>query len=287
MVGLSGCQQHEFTEGESRLIEAKALAPYLNQDGVVIIDMRSEEDYAAGHVLNAVNLPVDDILISVPVEGSITSTKKFTKAMKKIGVSNDSLIIAYDRNKMAAARFLWTAFMYGHENVLVVDGGLNAIQAAGIEMTTDIPEITEGTFESGEPSQNWMAKMEDVQAQVNMPDPNVILLDVRSQEEYYTNGKIPTSVMIDYKTNFYSDGTFKNVQATRINYLEEKIYPENDIIIYCQTSMRAAPVFLELYEAGYRNIRIYDGAFLEWSSNTANPVEMPEGAAAPSKKDAS
>ena len=34
--------------------------------------------------------------------------------------------------------------------------------------------------------------------------------------------------------------------------------------------MRACPVFVQLYEAGYRNIRIYDGAMLEWSYVGAN-----------------
>ena len=50
--------------------------------------------------------------------------------------------------------------------------------------------------------------------------------------------------------------------------IRDRIYPEDEIIVYCQTSMRAAPVFVQLYEAGYRNIRIYDGAYLEWSSNS-------------------
>ena len=70
-------------------------------------------------------------------------------------------------------------------------------------------------------------------------------------------------------------------------YLKAGIYPEHEIIIYCQSSMRATPVFVQLYEAGYRNIRIYDGAYLEWSSDSSNPVEMPAGASAPVKNDAS
>ena len=53
------------------------------------------------------------------------------------------------------------------------------------------------------------------------------------------------------------------------------------------TGVRATPVFVQLYEAGYRNIRIFDGAYLEWSSDSTNPVEMPEGAKAPTKADAS
>jgi thiosulfate/3-mercaptopyruvate sulfurtransferase len=218
----------------------------------------------------------------------LTSAKKMEKRMGSKGISNDTLVIAYDTNKMSASRLLWSLFMYGHENVKVVDGGLEAIKAAGIALTTEVPTVTETTFTAKEPSENWLATKKEVLNQVNNPNENVILLDVRSDKEYYEEGKIPTSIMREYINNFYSvDGTFKSVQTTRIDYLELGIYPENVIIIFCKSSMRACPVFVQLYEAGYRNIRIYDGAFLEWSSDSSNPVEIPEGAKAPVKNDAS
>ena len=177
---------------------------------------------------------------------------------------------------------------YGHRDVKVVDGGFNAISAANLASSTETPVPTEAVFTAQEPASNWLATQEEVLAQVNAPDENRILLDVRSMEEYYEAGKVPTSIMMDYNTNFFSsDQTFKTVDITRINYLEEGIYPEKEVIIYCQTSLRAAPVFVQLYEAGYRNIRLYDGAYLEWSSNSSNPIEMPSGAAAPAAKDAS
>ena len=67
---------------------------------------------------------------------------------------------------------------------------------------------------------------------------------------------------------------------------EAGITPDKEIIIYCKTSMRAAPVFVRLYDAGYRNLKIYDGAWSEWST-TGSPIEMAAGAAAPTNKDAS
>jgi len=239
-------------------------------------------------VEGSVNIQNADITINVPVNTMLTSSRKMEALMGSKGISNDTLVIAYDTNKMSASRLLWSLFMYGHENVKVVDGGLEAIKAAGITLTTAETVVAETTFTAKEPSQNWLATKKEVLNQVNNPDENVILLDVRTQEEYYTEGKIPTSMMIDWTNNFYSvDNTFKSVQTTRINYLEEGIYPEKEIIIYCKSSMRATPVFVQLYEAGYRNIRIFDGAYLEWSSDSSNPVEMPEGAKAPTKADAS
>ncbi|MBE0600607.1 MAG: rhodanese-like domain-containing protein, partial [Firmicutes bacterium] len=177
--------------------------------------------------------------------------------------------------------------MYQNHNVLVVDGGLNAIKAAGYVLTAAVPEITPAEYVAADKDETWVATMADVQNQVNEPDKNVILLDVRTDAEYYQNGKVPSSVMFDYYDNFYSDGTFKSIETTRIDYLKAGIKTENEIIVYCQTSMRAAAVFLRLYDAGYRNLRIYDGAYLEWSSNPSNPVDIPSGIAAPTNKDAS
>lgn len=284
---VTGCSSHTYVQGESLIVPTAELSGYAGQSGVVIVDTRSAEEYAAGHVRGAVNIPTGDIVINVPVKNMLTSKKKIEKVMGSNGISNETLVLAYDGNKMGASRLLWTLFMYGHQKVKVIDGGFEGIQNAGIELTTDVPTPAEAVFTAGEPSANWSVTMEDVRNQVNNPDPHTVLLDVRSMEEYAEAGKVPTSIMVPYETNFFTDGTFKTTQITRINYLEEKIYPEDEIIIYCQTSMRAAPVFVQLYEAGYRNIRIYDGAYLEWSSNSDNPVEMPAGGAAPVKKNAS
>lgn len=284
---VTGCSSHTYVQGESLIVPTAELSGYAGQSGVVIVDTRSAEEYAAGHVRGAVNIPTGDIVINVPVKNMLTSKKKIEKVMGSNGISNETLVLAYDGNKMGASRLLWTLFMYGHQKVKVIDGGFEGIQNAGIELTTDIPTPAEAVFTAGEPSANWSVTMEDVRNQVNNPDPHTVLLDVRSMEEYAEVGKVPTSIMVPYETNFFTDGAFKTTQITRINYLEEKIYPEDEIIIYCQTSMRAAPVFVQLYEAGYRNIRIYDGAYLEWSSNSDNPVEMPAGGAAPVKKNAS
>lgn len=285
---LTGCNSHTFAETENSLIvSAKELTDYMGKENVVLVDMQSPEDYGKEHLEGAVNIPTENIVINVPVKNMLTSKKKMESIMSASGISNDTLVIAYDTDKMSASRLLWSLFMYGHENVKVVDGGFEAIKAAGLSTTDMVPSVTEAVFTAGEPSSEWLVDSSRVLEQVNNPKDNVVLLDVRSDEEYYAEGKIPTSVMMNFTGSFFTDGTFKTTEITKINYLENKIYPEDEIIIYCKTSFRAAPVFVQLYEAGYRNIKLYDGAYLEWSSNSDNPIEMPAGTAAPSKKDAS
>ncbi len=284
---LSACNTSEYAESGKILISAESLHNYVGAANTVIVDMQSEEDYAAAHVEGAVNIPVAEILINVPVQNMLTSKSKLSKLLSAKGIGNDTVIVAYDDNRMSAARLFWTMLMYQNHNVLVVDGGLAAIKAAGVTLTDAVPEITPAEYVAADKDETWLASMQDVLNQVNEPDQNTVLLDVRTDAEYAESGKVPSSVMVDFYGGFYSDGTLKDIETTRINYMQAGIKPENNVIVYCQTSMRAATVFLRLYDAGYRNLKIYDGAYLEWTSYPANPVDLPNGIAAPTNKDAS
>lgn len=288
-VVISGCNPSEYEETAPQIINAASLSDLISsKDTLVIIDMQSPEDYAAGHIEGAVNIVKDDIVINVPVDNMLTSKTKFERLMGDKGIDNDSTILIYDTDKMSAARLWWSFLVFGNENARVIDGGLDAIKNAGIELTKDIPGIKTANYVAGDKNKAYLADISEVMDQLNEPDSNVVLLDVRTDQEYSEKGKIPSSVMLDYNNIFYTDNTFKDVQATRINFIDNGMRPEKEIIMYCQTSMRASAVFLSLYNAGYRNIEIYDGAYLEWSSNPNNPIELPTGASAlPSKKDAS
>ncbi|NLF27775.1 MAG: sulfurtransferase [Clostridiales bacterium] len=286
-AALTACNTSKYEESGRVILPASSLKDYIGREGAVIVDMRSEESYFAGHVEGAVHIAREDIVINVPVQNMLTSKNKIQKLLGAKGIGNGATIVAYDDDRMTAARFFWTMLMYQNENVLVVDGGFGAIEAAKIPLTDAVPEIAPAEYVAAEKDGRWLAAAADVLDQINEPDKNTVLLDVRTEAEYLADGKIPSSVIWDYADNFSKDGTFKTVETTRINYLNKGMRPENAIIVYCQTSMRAAPVFLRLYDAGYRNIRIYDGAYLEWSQNPNSPIEMPAGAVVPSNKDAS
>lgn len=287
-TSFTACNPSHYEESDQKILSASSLSSYIGKENVTIVDMQSAEDYAQGHVAGAVNISKDDIVINVPVDNMLTSKNKIEKLMSANGIGNDTTVIAYDSNKMNAPRLFWTMLMYGNENVKVVDGGVDAIKAAGIVLTTEAPAITPASYTAGEKQTQWLATAKDVMAQVDEPNSNVVLLDVRTDAEFVEKGKVPSSVMYDYNNNFYKDGTFKNTQTTRIDYINLDMRPEKEILMYCQTSMRAAPVFLRLYDAGYRNIKIYDGAYLEWSSNPNNPLDLPAGSdVSVGKKDAS
>jgi thiosulfate/3-mercaptopyruvate sulfurtransferase len=284
MIAAAGCSSSNATDEGLYIIDAKDASKYIGVQGNVIVDMQKPEDYAKTHIKGAVNIALAEIVVNTPVPNMLAPKGQIENVLGSKGIGNDTMVIIYDNNKnMEAARLWWTLKIYGHENARVVSGGLNALQAAKLEMTTEVPAVEAVKYTAKDMDSNILATIDEVKAQVNQPQKNVVLLDTRTQEEF-NQGTIPGSILLDFNGNNYTDGTYKKVQDIKIQYIENKITPDKTVIMYCKTSVRAAQTYLALYNAGYRNMKVYDGAWLEWSQSVGNvsaPATTPEPAQSP------
>ncbi|MBK5241971.1 sulfurtransferase [Clostridium sp.] len=270
----------------NEIISAKQALELVKKDNVVLVGVQKPETtlYDDEHVKGAVKIDLSDVVINNPVANMLAPKEQVEKVMGKQGISNNTTVVIYDtNNNMDAARVWWTLKVYGHENVKVVSGGLAALKNAGAEITAEVPEIVTTEYVAMDKNEDMIAGLDEVKAQVENPDKNTILLDTRSKEEY-EEGTIPESVLLEYINNDYSDGTYKPVEVIKIQYIENNIKAKNDIIMYCKTSVRGAQTYLALYNAGYRNLKLYDGAWVEWSSKGNLPVQkMDSDQSAPTK----
>ena len=130
-------------------------------------------------------------------------------------------------------------------------------------------------YKAGTLDTSMVIDKEGVLDLINNPPENYAIIDVRSDEEYNA-GTIPGAVHIEYLKNNFSDVTYKPVQQIRILYKDAGIMPEDTIVMFCKSSIRATQTWAALYNAGYRNLKIYDGAWLEWSIDDSLPVYKPE-----------
>lgn len=264
------------------IIEAKEAAKLIGKQGVVIVDMQDEEAYQAGHVPGAVNILRGMIVVNDPYPTMLAPGDKVASVLGEAGISNDSVVLIYDdNNNLEASRLWWTMKIYGHEDVKVISGGLKALQRVGVDLSTEIPDPMPAQYLTAEKDLTMIAFLEEVEAQVEEPDPNVILLDTRTAEEF-SEGTIPGAILFDYAGNIFSDGTFKPVQQILLQYKERGITADKEIIIFCAVSVRGAQTYLALYNAGYRNLKLYDGAWAEFS---AVHVSDDNGAALPAPEE--
>lgn len=307
IIGVVGCSKPEVkTEKELQKQEDK-YSQYANQDliisaktakdmidkggNIAVIDIRKSTEYALGHISSAMNIWRPDYeSTNYPFEGMRAEKEKVEQLLGSLGIDNETMILLYDgKGDYDAARFWWILDMYGHDKVALIDGGIDGWKAAGLETTTAKPEITakEYKFESNV-DENKLATLEDVKAAFD--DPNVIVLDTRSIDEFtgkdlksgsFRKGRIPQSIWIEYKeainTGEGADMTFKSVEELKKLYEGKGITKDKTIIPYCQSAVRSAHTTFVLTQLlGYENVKNYDGSWIEWSYYEDLPIETGE-----------
>src|SRR5437764_5173624 len=83
--------------------------------------------YEAGHIPGAAFVDLECELSGPPSRGGrhpLPETGAFQAAMRAAGVSNDRPVIVYDASGASAARAWWLLRYFGHDQVAVLDGGL-------------------------------------------------------------------------------------------------------------------------------------------------------------------
>ena len=93
----------------------------LNKSGILFVDARSPEEYAAGHLPGAVNLQY--------TENAIAGTPPFFKPQsdlirmyEQIGASTDKLIIPYCNTGVRSAVTYFTLRLIGYDQVKLFSG---------------------------------------------------------------------------------------------------------------------------------------------------------------------
>lgn len=274
---VTGCTARPSAPTGTEIVTAREALTLVAQAGTVLVDARPAMDYRDGHVQGAVNVSRADIVVNTPYPNMLADVEQIERVMSSRGIGNDTLVVVYDdNNNMDSARLWWTLKVYGHHNVKVVSGGLQALRAAGAVEDAAVVQVTPARFTAQPADQSMMISAGEIRAALNADEPGFKLVDTRTIQEVEEHGTIPGSVLIDYRENNFRDGTIRPAQHIRIKYLEAGIDFDDTVVMYCQTSIRGAETFLALYNAGYRNLKLYDGAWVEWSANPMNPVQRME-----------
>lgn len=273
------------------IVTPKWLKENLQNEKLVLVDCRfslmdkeyGKRSYEESHIKGAVRIDVETEL-SAPVKEHggrhpLPNVEELKITFENIGISNDSIVVAYDEGDLSGPARLWWILKYlGHDKVYVLNGGINVFAEIGGETNSAKTEIKKGKFEVN-PNENMRVNMEYVRERVNKE--NIAIVDCRENIRYIGEfepvdkkaGHIPGA--LNY---FWMDILNKNEDRLTIKSeksLEEhfnKLKDFEEVIIYCGSGITASPVSLALTEADIDH-KLYTGSFSDWISYEENNVD--------------
>jgi thiosulfate/3-mercaptopyruvate sulfurtransferase len=280
MMAVLIAAQSAFARPEL-LVDTTWLAAHLNDPNVRIVDLRPK-GYGESHIPNAVWLDNNAIRMANRPPTFLPTPGEFEELMARLGIGNDTKVVAYDeRGGIYAARLWWILNHYGHSNVALVDGGWVKWMADTRPVNGDVPTFARTAFKVKAGTVK-VATADDVKGAINKSGTK--LLDARTQNEIdgkdlrgiKRGGYIESSIPVYWEDTLDPvTKTFKSPAEIQRLYRDRGVVTSDNVIVYCQVGMRASHDLFTLALIGHDLTKLtnYYGAWEEWGNRDDLPIK--------------
>lgn len=259
-----------------------------------------QQQYLAAHIPGAVYADLDTALSAkhglpgphgiitasgadAPASGGrhpLPNRERFATWLSSVGLANGMQAVVYDRNSANYCGRLWWMLKWaGHDKVAVLDGGLQAWQAAGGEASSGEEPAHFQTHFLLAPPLVRLVDAQSVAAQLNRPAQT--LIDARATPRFKGEiepldpvaGHIPGALNRPFTQNFTPEGKFKPAEQLKAEF--EALLGERDpasVVHHCGSGVSALPNLIAMEVAGLGKTALYAGSWSDWCSDASRPV---------------
>jgi len=259
------------------IVNAQYVMDHMKDENVLIVDARGEDAAKGGTVEGAVAViwqqfaSVSDGAAGDPMWDTILDTDRLSAALSAAGISQDKEIILFATAQNGwgdDGRILWELVAVGFPNVKMVDGGYDALVAAGVPTVKGAAAYT--------PADVTVTAIDEthvINADALVVDYDSFkVVDVRADEEYdggtlygeVKGGHLPGAIHIRFTDLFNEDCTLKSNDEISAMFEEAGIAKTDKIVTYCTAGIRSAYMQLILEMCGFENSMNYDESYYRW-----------------------
>jgi thiosulfate/3-mercaptopyruvate sulfurtransferase len=248
--------------------------PHLGRD--------ARREFTEAHLRGAVFFDVDAIAeADTTLPHMLPSPEKFAREIGALGIGDGDRVIVYDvRGVVSAARVWWTFRAFGHDDVVVLDGGLRKWRAEGRPVESGTPSPIGRRF-TARLRPSLVRDLEAVRA--NLESRAEQLVDARSRGRFagtepelragLRGGHVPGSLNLPYDELYGPDGTLLSPAALGEVFAKAGLDPARPVITSCGSGVTASVLALALHVLGRDRVAVYDGSWAEWGGRSDTPVE--------------
>jgi len=264
------------------VIDAAQLAQALNTADLLIVDLSSQESYAAGHIPGAIRIDPAMLMSGrQPIPNKLPDAEQLSQSLSAMGLTEQHHVVAYDdQNGALAGRLIWTLHSVGHQRCSFLNGLLPAWIADGQPLEQQINQP--------QPSDYQAQLSHDLVVDIpwlldNLNSETLCIWDARSEAEYHGDkiinaqkgGHIPGALCFEWTDSLIGGGDLrlKPADQLRQELAEHGISGQGTLVTHCQTHRRSGLTYLVARHLGFDDVRCYDGSWFEWGNHPDTPVE--------------
>jgi thiosulfate/3-mercaptopyruvate sulfurtransferase len=246
-----------------RIVDARSV-PH----GGVVTMPSGREQYAAGHIPGAVHLDYADDLSdpSTPYAARVAPPDLFATVMGEHGIGDDSIVVAYDAGTIPfAARLVWMLRYYGHDAAYVLAGGYPAWVAHGNPVATESTVPQRATF-TPRVRPELRASRDDVLAIAEGRSATQLVETQRDQTYAQRDRDIKGAVRLSGNQLLEDANGGRVADRATLDRLvrDAGLDPHKRTVVSCGSGVSASGAWLALRAAGFDDVAVYDGSWMEW-----------------------
>ena len=211
----------------------------------------------------------------------LPSRERFAMWLSSVGFANNMQAVVYDRQGANYCGRLWWMLKWaGHDAVAVLDGGLQAWQAAGGAVNSgEEPAHFQSNFQLGPPLRRLVTADEVL---AGLGTPSQVVVDARAGARFRGEvepldpvaGHIPGALNRPFAENIGADGRFKPAATLRAEFEALLAGRSPSAVMHqCGSGVSAVPNLLAMEVAGLGPTALFAGSWSEWCSDPSRPVE--------------